>query len=234
MNRPRISRWRSEAARERFVTMEDEIWAERWPEPPPAQDVDTYAGPTRVYRWPGAGEPIVFLHGMGGTGLMWSPYVERLAGRDLCAIDTIGDVGRSVQRIPIEDADGLARWLAESLTGAGIERAHLVGTSYGGFLALGLAVREPERVSSLTLIDSGGLAPFRLGRFMLWGLPNRTWSAPWRRAPSAAGSRAGARCWRTRASCAWPCTPSGTTRSGSRARWCSPMPSSGRSRPTRS
>jgi pimeloyl-ACP methyl ester carboxylesterase len=172
MNRPRISRWRSEAARERFVAMEDEIWAERWPEPPPAQDVDTYAGPTRVYRWPGAGEPIVFLHGMGGTGLMWSPYVERLAGRDLCAIDTIGDVGRSVQRIPIEDADGLARWLAESLTGAGIERAHLVGTSYGGFLALGLAVREPERVSSLTLIDSGGLAPFRLGRFMLWGLPN--------------------------------------------------------------
>ena len=49
--------------------------------------------------------------------------------------------------------------------------AHLVGTSYGGFLALGLAVRAPERVASLTLIDSGGLAPFRLGRFMLWGLP---------------------------------------------------------------
>ena len=49
--------------------------------------------------------------------------------------------------------------------------AHLVGTSYGGFLALNLAVRTPERVASLTLIDSGGLAPFRLGRFMLWGLP---------------------------------------------------------------
>jgi pimeloyl-ACP methyl ester carboxylesterase len=98
-------------------------------------------------------------------------YVERLAGRDLYALDTIGDVGRSDQRAVIEDAAGLARWLDATLAGAGVERAHLVGTSYGGFLALGLAVHAPERVASLTLIDSGGLAPFRLGRFMLWGLP---------------------------------------------------------------
>jgi hypothetical protein len=34
------------------------------------------------------------------------------------------------------------------------------------------SVRAPERVASLTLIDSGGRAPFRLGRLMLWGLPN--------------------------------------------------------------
>jgi pimeloyl-ACP methyl ester carboxylesterase len=151
--------------------MEDELWRERWPHPPTALDVHSYAGTTRVYRWSGTGEPIVFLHGMGGTGLTWSPYVERLPGRDAYAIDTIGDVGRSQQRAVIEDATGLAKWLAETLTGAGIERAHLVGTSYGGFLALNLAVRAPERVASLVLIDSGGLAPFRLGRFMLWGLP---------------------------------------------------------------
>ena len=113
----------------------------------------------------------MFLHGMGGTGRTWSPYVEHLVGRDVHAIDTIGDVGRSQQRVVIEDAGGLARWLAETLTAAGIARGHLVGTSYGGGLALGLAVRAPERVASLTLIDSGGLAPFRFGRFMLWGLP---------------------------------------------------------------
>jgi pimeloyl-ACP methyl ester carboxylesterase len=171
MNEPGIAEWRNEAARQRFIDMEDEFWRERWPVPPTALDVDSYAGTTRVYRWPGAGEPIVFLHGMGGTGLTWSAYVERLVGRDLYAIDTIGDVGRSQQRAVIEDTAGLARWLAETLTGAGIERGHLVGTSYGGFLALGLAVLAPVRVASLLLIDSGGLAPFRLGRFMLWGLP---------------------------------------------------------------
>jgi pimeloyl-ACP methyl ester carboxylesterase len=172
MKPPGIAEWRSETARQRFVEMEDKLWRERWPDPPAALDVDADAGTTRVYRWPGTGEPIVFLHGMGGTGLMWSPYVERLAGRDLYAVDTIGDVGRSQQRVMIVDATGLASWLGETLTGAGIERAHMVGTSYGGFLALSLAVRAPERVASLTLIDSGGLAPFRLGRFMLWGLPN--------------------------------------------------------------
>jgi pimeloyl-ACP methyl ester carboxylesterase len=171
MPQPGIGEWRSEAARRRFIEMEDELWRERWPQPPAARDVDTFAGPTRVYRWPGVGEPAVFLHGMGRTGLSWSPHVERLAGRDVCAIDTIGDVGRSRQRVVIEDTAGLARWLADTLTGAGIERGHLVGTSYGGFLALGLAVRAPDRVASLTLIDSGGLAPFRLGRFLLWGLP---------------------------------------------------------------
>jgi pimeloyl-ACP methyl ester carboxylesterase len=171
MNEPGIAEWRNEAARQRFIDMEDELWRERWPDPPTALDVDSYAGTTRVYRWPGAGQPMVFLHGMGGTGLSWSPYLERLIGRDLYAIDTIGDVGRSQQRAVIEDTAGLARWLAETLTGAGIERGHLVGTSYGGSLALGLAVQAPERVASLTLIDSGGLAPFRLGRFMLWALP---------------------------------------------------------------
>jgi pimeloyl-ACP methyl ester carboxylesterase len=171
MNPSGIGEWRSEAARARFVEMEDELWRERWPDPPAALDVDSYAGTTRVYRWSGAGEPIVFLHGMGGTGLTWSPYVERLPGRDVYAIDTIGDVGRSQQRAVIEDATGLAKWLAETLTGVGVERAHLAGTSYGGFLALNLAVRVPARVASLVLLDSGGLAPFRLGRFMVWGLP---------------------------------------------------------------
>jgi pimeloyl-ACP methyl ester carboxylesterase len=171
MSKPGIGAWRSEKARRRFIEMEDEIWHERWPDPPATVDVDTFAGRTRVYRWAGMGEPVVFLHGMGGTGLTWSPYVERLVGRDVYAVDTIGDVGRSEQQVVLEDAAGLARWLAETLTGAGIERAHLVGTSYGGFLALGLAVHAPERVASLTLIDSGGFAPFRLGRFMLWGLP---------------------------------------------------------------
>jgi pimeloyl-ACP methyl ester carboxylesterase len=172
MNEPGISAWRSEAARRRFVEMEDELWHELWPEPPAELDVESWAGTTRLYRWAGTGEPIVFLHGMGGTGLACSPYVERLPGRDIYAVDTIGDAGRSEQRTVIEDGSGLARWLDETLAGAGIDRAHLAGTSYGGFVALNLAAHAPQRVASLTLIDSGGLAPFRLARFMLWGLPS--------------------------------------------------------------
>ena len=229
MNEPGIAEWRNEAARQRFIDMEDEFWRERWPDPPTALDVDSYAGTTRVYRWPGAGEPIVFLHGMGGTGLTWSAYVERLIGRDLYAIDTIGDVGRSQQRAVIEDTAGLARWLAETLTGAGIERGHLVGTSYGGFLALGLAVLAPVRVASLLPIDSGGLAPFRLGRFMLWGLPMLFGSVAPRPARRLLARRrpmlGDPRIMR------WHCTPRGITGSSSRERPRSQTTNSAPSRP---
>ena len=129
-------------------------------------------GTTRVYRWRGDGAPVVLLHGMGGTGLTWGPYLEGLAGHDVYAVDTIGDVGRSEQTALIADAADLAHWLDETVAGLGVDHAHLAGTSYGGYLALNLAARSPQGIASITLIDAGGLSPFRLGRFMLWGLPN--------------------------------------------------------------
>jgi pimeloyl-ACP methyl ester carboxylesterase len=177
-----ISRWRSADAEGRFRSVEDELIAEQWPNGIDTVDVDTSFGSTHVYRWVDrspSGAAIVFLHGMGGTGATWAAYVGRLADRDVYALDTIGDVGRSVQRVAIADADGLARWLDETLAALGVERCHLVGTSYGGWQALNLAARRPARVAALTLIDSGGLAPFRLGRFMLWGIPLLLgWLAP--------------------------------------------------------
>lgn len=185
MRQPTISRWRREDAKRRFHALEQAIWDDHSFPLAESLDIPTWAGSTRVYRWRGGGEPIVLLHGMGGTGLTWGPYVERLAGHDVFAVDTIGDVGRSEQTALIADAGDLARWLDETLAGVGIERAHLVGTSYGGYLALNLAARAPKRVASITLIDAGGLSPFRLGRFMLWGLPNLLGSkapAPIRRA----------------------------------------------------
>lgn len=170
-----ISRWRSTDAEQRFRAMEDELIAEQWPDGVDTLDVDTAVGTTHVYRWlgraPAGREPIVLLHGMGGTGTTWNAYVDRLADRDVYAVDTIGDVGRSVQRAVIPDAEALASWLDETMAGLGVEHAHFIGTSYGGWQALNLAVRRPARVSGLTLIDSGGLAPFRLARFMLWGTP---------------------------------------------------------------
>ena len=172
MKEPSISRWKSDDAKQRFHALEQAIWDDTGYPTPEAMDVPTWAGPTRVYRWPSEGEPIVFLHGMGGTGLSWGPYVEGLAARDVYAVDTIGDVGRSEQTALLAGPDDLARWLDEALAAAGIARAHLVGTSYGGYLALNLAARMPQRVASITLLDAGGLSQFRLARFMLWGLPN--------------------------------------------------------------
>lgn len=166
--REHLSGWRSPAAELRFRSLEDVLWHELWPEPPAALTLPTRLGPTRAYRWPGAGDPVVLLHGTGGTALTWSPYVGRL-GRPVVAVDSIGDVGRSHQQAPVRDVADLAGWLADVVDGLGLDRPDLAATSYGGFLALALAAHHPDRVRSLGLVDPAGIAPLRLARFLLWG-----------------------------------------------------------------
>ena len=114
--------------------------------------------------------PVVLLHGTGGVGLAWAPYAAGRGDRAVYAVDTIGDVGRSRSRCPVTGPDDLAEWLDQTLAGLGLDRVHLCGTSYGGFLALNLAARRPERVCSLFLIEPAGIAPVRILRFMVWGL----------------------------------------------------------------
>jgi len=134
-----------------------------------ALDVDTTLGTTRAYCWPGDGEPVVFLHGIGGTSIVWTGYVSEIDARPAYAIDTIGDVGRSAQRVAVDDAGDLVRWFEEMLDALGLDRVHLAGNSYGGFIALHTAAAMPERVQSIALFDPAGLVPVRLGRFLRWG-----------------------------------------------------------------
>lgn len=170
--REHFSRWRSAEAEVAFREEEDDLFRALAPRVPEKIDVDTGLGRTRVYRWDGAGEPVVFLHGATGTALTWVSYIDELDGRTVYAVDTIGDVGASEQTAPIRSAADLATWLAEVLDGIGIDKAHLAGTSYGGFLALNLAAADAERVRSATLIDPAGVVPLRFARFMLWGVPS--------------------------------------------------------------
>lgn len=164
-----LSGWRSGEAEQRFRALEDELARELIDEPPARVEVPTRLGPTQAYRWPGRGEPVVWLHGTAGTSLMWAPYGAGRGGRAMYAIDTIGDVGRSRQQIAVENAADLADWLAETLAGLGLDRVHLAGTSYGGFLGLNLAAHRPEKVRSLFLIEPCGIERVRMLRFLLWG-----------------------------------------------------------------
>ncbi len=78
-------------------------------------------------------------------------------------MEVLGEAGLSVQERPLRDAGEQAAWLGDCLRGLGLQRAHLVGVSFGGWLATNLALHGSPAVASLTLIDPACV----FGRFPL-------------------------------------------------------------------
>jgi pimeloyl-ACP methyl ester carboxylesterase len=68
-------------------------------------------------------------------------------------LDLLGEPGRSVQDTPITDTDDQARWLSEVLAALPEERVDLLGVSIGGWTAVNVATRRPEKIRSLMLLD---------------------------------------------------------------------------------
>jgi len=122
------------------------------------QDVPVAGGRLRVARW-GAGPPAVLaVHGITASHLAWAGVAARLPGVPLLAPDLRGR-GRSSE---LPGPYGMARHADDVLAvldQSGAERVVLAGHSMGGFVALALAARHPERVSSLVLIDGGPPLP---------------------------------------------------------------------------
>jgi pimeloyl-ACP methyl ester carboxylesterase len=105
----------------------------------------------------GAGEPVLFLHAAGGAGT-WLPFHERLAGAgfEVIAPDHPG-FGKS-DEFPEEDSiDDLVFHYLDVLDALGLDKAHVVGASFGGWIAAELAVYAPHRIGSLSLLSAAGL-----------------------------------------------------------------------------
>ncbi|MEV7020826.1 alpha/beta hydrolase [Kitasatospora sp. NPDC093558] len=165
----RISEFRNAPAEARFRAAYERTFASLWPGPKAALDIPTAFGTTRVYRTgPDHGEPLVLLPGSGGNALMWHRSVAALAERHpVIAVDTIGEPGASVQTAPLHDGRDAAAWLDELLTALHTPPAHLIGCSYGGWIAINHAIHHPGRVTGLTLLDPAGMA--NIGwRFYTW------------------------------------------------------------------
>ena len=104
----------------------------------------------------GEGEVVLLVHGYGGDRNSWLFIQEPLAGKHrVYALDLPGH-GTSAKDV----GDGSAGVLADAVTGVldalGASRAHLVGHSMGGAVALAVAARDPGRIASLTLIAPSG------------------------------------------------------------------------------
>jgi pimeloyl-ACP methyl ester carboxylesterase len=105
----------------------------------------------------GTGEPVLFLHAAGGAG-EWHPFYGLLAdsGFEVIAPDHPG-FGKS-DEFPAADAlDDLVFHYLDVLDALGLDRPHVVGGSFGGWIAAELAVYAPHRIGSLTLLSAVGL-----------------------------------------------------------------------------
>jgi len=129
-----------------------------------------------AYRREGAGPPVVFLHGFFGDHRVWRRQFELADEYTVVAWDAPGCGASSIppERFRIADyAEVLAGFVGE----LGLGRPHMVGNSFGGTLALQLAVRHPAIPKSLVLADtyagwSGSFSPEIVAQRLSQSLPD--------------------------------------------------------------
>jgi aminoacrylate hydrolase len=111
------------------------------------------------YEVHGRGTPIILSAGMGGSGSFWAPQVAALAERHQVVLyDHVGTgkSGCSRRTIP-----GMADDISSVMNHAGIDAAHVVGHAIGGIVGIELAVRYPQLLRSLVVVNGWGRAdPF--------------------------------------------------------------------------
>jgi 2-hydroxy-6-oxonona-2,4-dienedioate hydrolase len=118
----------------------------------------------------GTGEPVLFVHGGGGSAAQWAPLLARIGGRRLLAVDRPGcglttgfdNRGADLRAHAID-------FLAGVLDALGLEAVDIAANSMGATWAIWLALEQPIRVRSLTLLGSpaliegsGAPLPYRL------------------------------------------------------------------------
>lgn len=101
--------------------------------------------------WEGAGRPVVLLHGQPGTRRDWDGVRGALRDVRVLAPDRPGYDGH-----PAMDFAGNAQRLSALLGATGVQRAVLVGHSWGGGVALQMALDHPAQVAGLCLLGSIG------------------------------------------------------------------------------
>lgn len=113
-----------------------------------------------AYLDQGRGSALVLIHGQFGDHLDWEPVLEPLKKRHrVIAVDLpgFGDSGK-----PEREYTGafFVDTLSELLKRLRVKHATLVGNSFGGQIAILYALRHPEQVDRLILVDSGGFREF--------------------------------------------------------------------------
>lgn len=120
-----------------------------------------------AYQVEGTGTPVVLLHGWGGEANSFKPVFDRLSrSYQIYALDLPG-FGLSEMPSIAWDASDYAKFLSAFFHKLNIDRAHLIGHSYGGRISIVMAAEEQEKVDKLILVDSAGIIPPRTAKYYI-------------------------------------------------------------------
>ena len=114
----------------------------------------------------GQGEPLLLIHGLGGSGADWAFQVAALEKRFLVIVPDLPGSGRSPPPRGGYTIEGFAAALWSLLDHLGISQTNIIGFSMGGAVALEMAARRPSHVPRLGLINS--LATYRPDDWHKW------------------------------------------------------------------
>ena len=105
------------------------------------------------YEIKGEGEPVLFIPGILSNRIVWGPVTRRLTAVQTILIDNRDSGASSLASAPYTIRD-LAHDAFAVLDHAGIRSAHIAGHSMGGAIAMEMALTDPPRVRSLTLVNT--------------------------------------------------------------------------------
>jgi len=101
----------------------------------------------------GKGTPLLLLHGLGGSHDDWRMQIPEFAAKYRVIVPDLRGFGASERREPFT-IQRHARDMMALLSALAIESAHVVGLSMGGAVAIELALRAPQAVASLVLVNT--------------------------------------------------------------------------------
>lgn len=108
------------------------------------------------YRRAGKGRPLVFLHGASGAPVVL-PFMEKLATRYDVVVPDHPGYGQSDEPEWLENIHDVAYFYLDFLKALKLEKAIVVGSSMGGWMAMEMAVRDTSRIGAVVLVSPAGL-----------------------------------------------------------------------------
>jgi len=138
-----------------------------------AHSVKTGAFQTNVHDV-GSGSPVVFIHGSGPGVTAWANWrlvIPELSPQfRVIAPDMVGFGYTDRPEGFVYGKDAWVRQTVDLLDALGVEKADFVGNSFGGAIALAIALQHPERVGKIVLMGAAGVKwPVTDGLAAVWG-----------------------------------------------------------------